>query len=81
MSLISYILHSNKTYRVKITHGQHSGYNLEFEQECFLFLIFKFWSLARLTHCTTITYAAELIIKMEHIYGPLYILDLTKSAQ
>lgn len=79
MSLISYVIHSNRNYRVKITRGQHSGYNIAFEQECFFLCIFRFWSNARNTHSTTITYALELISKMQSVYGPLEIFDATNS--
>lgn len=73
------MLTSTTHYRVKVTKGKLSGYDLTFEQECFFCWLFRFWAYARSTNCSTITYAATLIIKMEEVYGPLDILDFTNS--
>lgn len=75
------MLKSSHNYRVKITKGKLPGYDIKIEQECFFLWLFRFWSVARVTQASTINYAAHLIIKMEHIYGKLEVLDLTKTLQ
>jgi hypothetical protein len=73
------MLSSTTNYRVKVSRGRHSGYEIKIEQECFFLWLFRFWSVARITQATTITYAAHLIIKMEHVYGAMEIIDYTNS--